>query len=197
MTREQQKQETRRRLLEVARASFEQRGFAATTMRSIAEAAEVAVGTVFVHFEDKRDLLHSALFDELEAVLLEAIRTAPSGSARARLHHLTEALFRNYTARPQLSRTLLRESLLATGPWQQRFSAQVQRVHEVVSGWLTVARERGEIPPTVDPQLGGLAYFSFYYFALIGWIQGSPIEPVGLVNRLLDQHLGAPQRKDP
>lgn len=189
MSREAQKRQTRRRILAAASESFEQRGFEATTMRSVAESAGVAVGTVFVHFEDKRDLLHSALFHQLDRVLQEAIEHAPAEGVRARLHHLTVALFDYYTARPELSRTLLRESLLATGAWQERFTAQVTRVHGVVAQWLTEARERGEVAPSLDPALGAVAYFSFYYFALISWVQGQPLEPIGLVDRLLIQHL--------
>jgi AcrR family transcriptional regulator len=188
LSRELQKQQTRARLLHAARESFEARGFEQTTMRAVAEAAGVAVGTIFVHFEDKRDLLCSALFDDLEQVLQAALAGVPEGSARARLRHLTAALFEHYQARPELSRMLLRESLLATGPWRQRFAGQVERVHEVVAGWLVQARERGQLPPKVDPALGAVAYLSFYYFALIGWIQGQPLDAVGLVGRLLDQH---------
>lgn len=193
MSREEQKLRTRRRLLQAARERFEARGFQGTTMRSVAEAAGVAVGTVFVHFEDKRDLLCSALFDDLEPILDAAIRQAPEGSARARLHHLTSSLFHHYEARPELSRMLLRESLLATGPWRSRFAAQVERMHGIVAGWLAQARERRELPAAIDPALGAVAYLSFYYFALIGWIQGQPLDPVGLVDRLLAQHLDPPQ----
>ncbi|MEM9453185.1 MAG: TetR/AcrR family transcriptional regulator [Myxococcota bacterium] len=194
MSRDEQKRRTRERLLQVARASFEQRGFEGTTMRMVADEAGVAVGTVFVHFEDKRDLLCSALFDDLEHVLDAALREAAGGSVRARLHHLTAALFCHYEARPELSRMLLRESLLTTGPWRSRFAGQVQRVHEVVAGWLAQARERQELRPSVDPALGAVAYLSFYYFALIGWIQGQPLDTVGLVDRLLGQHFDQPQR---
>lgn len=187
-SREAQKQLTRARLLDAARESFEARGFESTTMRAVAEAAGVAVGTIFVHFEDKRDLLCSALFDDLEQVLGDALAQAPAGSAKARLHHLTATVFAYYQGRPELSRMLLRESLFATGAWKGRFAGQVQRVHEVVAGWLTEARDRGELPPKSDPALGAVAYLSFYYFALIGWIQGQPLDSVGLVGRLLDQH---------
>ena len=189
MSREDQKRQTRARLLHAARESFELHGFEGTTMRSVAEAAGVAVGTVFVHFEDKRDLLCSALFDPLEQVLQDALSSAPAGSAKARLHYLTDAVFGHYQSRPELSRMLLRESLLATGPWRLRFATQTQHVHEVVAGWLAEDREHQRIPASIDPALGAVAYLSFYYFALIGWIQGQPLDSVGLVDRLLQQHL--------
>jgi len=45
--REQQREETRRRLLDVARAQFAARGFEATQLRDIAKEAGVALGTIF------------------------------------------------------------------------------------------------------------------------------------------------------
>lgn len=194
MSREHRKQQTRARLLTVARHSFEEHGFEGTTMRSVAEAAGVAVGTVFVHFEDKSDLLCSALFEALEQVLHHALHEAPPGPVRARLQHLTSTLFEHYQSRPELSRMLLRESLLATGAWRPRFAAQVQHVHEVVAGWFADDREAGTLPPAIDPALGAVAYLSFYYFALLGWIQGQPLDSVGLVDRLVAQHLAAPSK---
>ncbi len=190
MSRDEQKQRTRGRLLAAARTSFERHGFAGTTMRKVAESAGVAVGTVFVHFEDKRDLLCSALFDQLEQVVQRALDDAPKGPARERLHHLTAALFGHYQARPELSRMLLRESLLVTGPWRERFAAQVERVHQVVTGWLVADRDDGTLRAGLDPALGAMAYLSFYYFALLGWIQGRPLDSVGLVDRLVAQHFG-------
>lgn len=35
----------------------------------------------------------------------------------------------------------------------------------------------------------GVAYFSFFYFALIAWAQGGQDNPVALVMRLVQQHL--------
>jgi hypothetical protein len=35
----------------------------------------------------------------------------------------------------------------------------------------------------------GAAFFSFYYFALIGWVQGALADPVPLFERLLSEHV--------
>ena len=164
-------------------------------MRAVAKAAGVAVGTVFVHFEDKRDLLCSALFDDLEQVLHRALTEEVEGTAQAQLHRLTATMFEHYERRPELSRMLLRESLLATGAWGQRFAGQVARSHETVARWLAEGRERGELAESFDPALGAMAYLSFYYFALLGWIQGQPLDSVGLVDRLLGQHLSSGESK--
>jgi len=54
---------TRQRLLQIAERGFGQKGYEATSMNEIAEAAAVGVGTLYHHFPDKRALL-LALIDD-------------------------------------------------------------------------------------------------------------------------------------
>jgi AcrR family transcriptional regulator len=53
--------ETRRRILDAAQELFLARGYSASTIEAIAEAAGVSVPTVYVRFENKRLLLKSLL----------------------------------------------------------------------------------------------------------------------------------------
>jgi AcrR family transcriptional regulator len=53
--------ETRRRILDAAHELFLARGYGATTIEAIAEAAGVSVPTVYVRFENKRFLLQALL----------------------------------------------------------------------------------------------------------------------------------------
>jgi AcrR family transcriptional regulator len=55
--RERKKPELRTRIYETARQLFLERGFEATTVVEIAEAADVAQGTFFNHFASKQDVL--------------------------------------------------------------------------------------------------------------------------------------------
>jgi len=50
--------ETRQRILDAATASFAERGWTATSMRDVADAAGVSVETVYKNFESKVELLH-------------------------------------------------------------------------------------------------------------------------------------------
>ncbi len=189
-TRADQKVATRARILEVARVHLERSGFEGTSIRGVATEAGVAAGTVLLHFNDKHDLLHAALFDDLEATW-EAARAGGrrKRSLDAELQSIADAFFGYYAARPTLSRTLLRESLFATPPWSERFAAQVASVHAHVAGLGTEARVRGDLRAEADPALLGAAFFSFYYFALIAWLQGGHPDPSRLFRRMLAQHL--------
>jgi AcrR family transcriptional regulator len=61
MTRQDAKAMTRERLLGEARRLFRDRGYAATSLEQIAEAAGVTKGAIYGHFSSKEDLLISAI----------------------------------------------------------------------------------------------------------------------------------------
>jgi AcrR family transcriptional regulator len=188
--REKQKEVTRTVIVDIARDHFEEHGFERTSIRAIAADAGVAPGTVLTHFEDKRDLLNAALFDDLTRTILDAIERPARGPLLRDLLALARAFLGYYAERPALSRALLKEALLAEKPWAARYAGQVTLVHEHVVHLVDAARSRGE------PGLAGLrsaavsgAFLSFYYFALLGWVQGAYARPLEVVESLLAQHL--------
>ncbi len=61
MTRAESKERTRQRLLAEAQRLFRERGYAATSLEQIAEAAEVTKGAIYGHFASKEDLMLSAI----------------------------------------------------------------------------------------------------------------------------------------
>ncbi|WP_394846978.1 TetR family transcriptional regulator [Pendulispora brunnea] len=200
--RTEQKAATRARILETARKQLERDGYDGTSIRSVAGEAKVAAGTVLLHFRDKQDLLHAALFDDLETTWARAREVSEKkmqkkGSLERALTALARAFFDYYAERPALSRALLRESLFAAPPWSQRFAAQVAEVHAHVAQLAGAAKSRGELEADVDVALLGAAFFSFYYFALMAWLQGGHAHPLQFFERLLRQHLDglAPRRK--
>lgn len=188
--RQQAKEETRARILEAAKAQLESVGFEATSIRGVAQAAGVATGTVLLHFEDKRDLLHAALFDDLARTWAETKAKTGKRALRKDLSSIVRALFDYYAKRPALSRTLLRESLFAEPPWNARFAAQVGDVGAHVIELTRQAKERGELAREVDVEVLSASFLSFYYFALLAWLQGGHPDPQRLFERMLEQHLG-------
>ena len=189
--RQAQKDATRLRILEVARLHFERHGFADASVRGIAADAGVAVGTVLLHFSDKLSLLHAALHDDLEAAIRRSLRTPSRGLLLDRLCAVVRPFYSYYDARPQLSRVLLRESLLAESPWRERFSEQLLRVNGHVAALVAEAKTAGELPARCDAGVFALAFASFYYFALIGWVQGAVASPLPLFKKLMAQHIAS------
>ncbi len=183
------KNETRSRVLEVARAHLERDGFDAARFRAIAEDAGVAVGTVVLHFTDKKGLLHAALYDDLEEAIAICLSRGVRGSLVKRLTEIVEPAYAYYARRPGLSRTLLESSLFAAPPWKERFASQAMRVHFRMVAVIEGARGRGEIATDTDVAVLAAAVFSFYYMALIGWAQSQVAQPLTMFRSMLQQHL--------
>jgi AcrR family transcriptional regulator len=61
VTRAESKERTRQRLLTEAQRLFRERGYAATSLEQIADAAEVTKGAIYGHFASKEDLMLTAM----------------------------------------------------------------------------------------------------------------------------------------
>lgn len=183
------KGETRGRILEAARAQFERDGFEGASFRRVAEEAGVAVGTVALHFDDKRGLLHAALYDDLEQAIALCLAGGRRGALATRLTDIIAPAYAYYARRPALSRTLLASALFAASPWRERFAGQAARVHVRLIEVVELSRGRGEIARDTDAGVLAASVFSFYYMALIGWAQGHVAAPLGLFRAMVVQHL--------
>src|SRR5207253_9675765 len=89
--RERRAAETRERLFRAALRLFEERGFSATTVEDITEAADVGKGTFFNYFPSKEHII--AAFGQLQLGKLQAaVAAAQSGGlpTRQRLHRLAK-----------------------------------------------------------------------------------------------------------
>jgi AcrR family transcriptional regulator len=184
-----QKEETRRAVLEAAREEFERVGFESANLRAIAARAGVSAGTVLHYYGDKRELLHAALFDDLDATWRSALGNLGSGPLEKQLSRLTAAMFGYYQARPKLSRTLLKESLFADEPWATKFASQIASVTVEITRLASQAVERGELREDCNPALLAAAWVSFFHFGQISWAQGAYPTPVSLIDHLVRQHL--------
>ena len=74
----------RERLIEAAKDEIHARGFAATTIARVAEAADVPLGNVYYYFKTKDDLVRAVIDDHLEYVdgILEEAGSAPTPAER-------------------------------------------------------------------------------------------------------------------
>ena len=75
--RQSQKEATRQRVLDAARDLFDTHGYQGTTIREIARAAGVAVGSVFTTFASKGEILSEVMQSRLASLYAEIDRVAP------------------------------------------------------------------------------------------------------------------------
>ena len=76
------KARTRAELLTAARQIFAERGLHAASIAEITKAADVGVGTFYLHFRDKEDIFNSMLEEGIERIrqqVTEAVAYSPQG----------------------------------------------------------------------------------------------------------------------
>jgi AcrR family transcriptional regulator len=76
--RERKKQRTRETIARAAHELFAERGYHATTLPDIAEAADVSTRTIFAYFPSKEDILFSD-FAAMKDALAQALAERPEG----------------------------------------------------------------------------------------------------------------------
>jgi AcrR family transcriptional regulator len=182
--RQEQKAETRERLLAAARAVLERDGLAGTTTRKVADEAGVAVGTVFLHFERVEHLIEALLDEHLGRAIPRALRAAARKLGLvAQLTHAARALFASYDAEPELARAFLAASLFGPSddPRLQQFGVWVQER-------VAAAVDTGELEP-IEAKLAFQVYFSLYFTALVAGLRGAltRAQQVRFMNRALIQ----------
>ena len=152
--RERRKAQTRAAVRETAQRLFAERGFDAVTIADIATASDVAVQTVFNHFETKE-----ALFFDERTPWVEQSAAAVTGRARgadpvrALRDYLESDLVRVLERESRPENRGYVEALEASTSLQARERTLVEQAGERVTVALTTAIARGEwsAAPATDP----------------------------------------------
>lgn len=128
---------SRARLLEAGLRLFARQGFANTSTREIAEAAQVNVAAISYYFGDKAGLYRAAFFEPLASVDVEPAATphADPLPLEAALRRLFADLLAPLRAgeRAQLCVQLhFREMLEPTGLWQEEIETEIRLMHDAL-----------------------------------------------------------------
>ena len=153
--RHEMKQQTRQRVIDAARELFNEKGFAAATIREIAVRAGVSTGSVFTTFESKEEILSVIILERCDELMreIEAAHLACPGDARERLKAGMAAAYAY-----EFDRLLLVvEQVGASWSWSKPFERSIQEAISRPFGFIReiVAEAKGEglISPEVDPAI--------------------------------------------
>ncbi|MCL6481848.1 MAG: TetR/AcrR family transcriptional regulator; helix-turn-helix transcriptional regulator [Firmicutes bacterium] len=179
--RARRRAEIRERIFRAALRLFAERGYAATTVHDITEAADVGKGTFFNYFPTKEHLLGA--FSSMQVAKLEAV-LHDAATQRAPTAQVLRRLVRALAEEPGRSPALVRAMLtgLLTAPAARALAvANLQRGRRRLAAWLAQAQRRGEIRRDVPPRR--LAHY--LQQAFFGGLALWALEPVGrLADRL-------------
>jgi TetR/AcrR family transcriptional regulator len=172
----------RARLLEAAERLFAEQGYAATSVRAVADAASVNPALVHYYFGGKHGLLEAVLEQALEPMTeaLQALMSGPEPSAAGVLRLLYDL----GTEHPNLPLLLVREALLPGGAARETFEARfAPRLGGRLPTLLSEAKTSGQIHDSVDPEaltalILGMGVFPFIAADLLNRVIGLDVTGV-------------------
>ncbi|SMB97477.1 TetR/AcrR family transcriptional regulator [Deinococcus hopiensis] len=171
--RERHKQEKLTRIQDSAWRLFTEQGFEATTIRQIADQADVATGTVFSYAADKADLLlmvfHHAIARTRTHAFTPELFDHPLDQALFLVFQPFFELYRNHRG---LASDFIRIVLFHQGPWRDREWQQVQEFLQQLGDHLQERQRRGELRTGVDMHAAAFSIFALYQATLVGWLTG-------------------------
>ena len=161
------------RIEKAGRALFARRGFDATTTRAIAEKAGIGIGTLFLYFPEKKDLLIHLFHRDIAAVEADIFATLKAGAPlAAQLEHVFGKLYAYYARDLALSRVFLQELMFLEAAQRGRVTAFTADFLRRVAELIAAAQARGELRRGVDARQTAYAAFGLYCFTLINWVGG-------------------------
>ncbi len=144
--RQRSQEKTRTMLLEAAAHLFAQKGSTKTTTKSIAQAAGVSVGTVYLHFSDKDGLLKEVLKAALSRLKLELGKLPVSGSQGETVVRTKMEGLAAFTQRyPDLAAVLFDSSNLSTPSGREAHNFLLKSQENGLMAGISAGYYRGDI----------------------------------------------------
>lgn len=181
--RERKKLQTRQAIRRAAHRLFAERGYDATPVERIAEAADVSPSTVFRYFPTKEDIV---LADGRHAVLEAGLRARPADEPVVEsMRQITVEALRRLTAQER-GELVQRVRLIREVPAVRGRTAE--HTARDAAGLTAVLAERSGRPDG-DPELRVIAaaLLAALQEAMLTWVENGPeADPEALVHRAMD-----------
>lgn len=173
-TRDAHKEQTKQRILEVALAMFRDKGFRQTTMRDVAEAAGIALGTTYNYFPTKDHIALYFFEEALSRVLARHRRETPrEASLEERVFSLVALELEEIEPYREFLDVLIAQAAVPGSPLHP-FGLDAQRLKsrflDRVAEMLRDALDRGELPPLGYESLMLPAFWAFHLGVLFFWL---------------------------
>jgi AcrR family transcriptional regulator len=158
-------QDRRRRILEATLILASKGGYDAVQMRTVAERADVALGTLYRYFPSKIHLLVSALALELEKIQEKLERKPiPGDTPGERMQFVLSRVTRAMQREPHVTEAMTRAFMFA----DPSASAEVNTVARLMEDMFTRAMHDGE--PTADDRAKARVIGDVWLSNLVAWV---------------------------
>jgi len=168
--RERNKEDKLARIERAARYLFSRHGYDETTTRKIATRAGIGIGTLFVYFPEKRDVLLHLFRTEILDVKNAAFDNLPDGLLVDRLMVAFGRFYDHFEKDKPMWRVFIKEVGFVSDrqrETQQRFTFELTNTLAAIVGQ---AQAKGEVDASVQPIRVAFPIMAFYQWSLIGWL---------------------------
>jgi AcrR family transcriptional regulator len=153
---------------------FREQGFDRTTIRQIAAAADLGLGTVYNYVADKHGLLDLISKDDLERVTREAFETMPTDvPVEDALMHVFRAIYAHHNQEPDLAFLIVKELTFAKDAKRTERENRFGEFNERLAALIGAAQRRGELGSHFHPGEVAMTLFGIHFFLLIVWLSGT------------------------
>jgi AcrR family transcriptional regulator len=186
--RERAKQDKWRRILRASRELFASNGFEQTTVQQIADAADIAVGTLFLYVADKGELLLLLYNEALELKFAQAERLLNGDATLLRaIMDFFGHFISVFEDDPKLSCIFMREFLFHKGKVRAKLDEQTARMLTSLQARIVRAQKEKEIGRSVDPEVAALHLYALYHATLAFYLAEClpPAKPTEILEPLV------------
>lgn len=178
LSRTQQREETRRKILESAAKIFSEKGFYRSVVDDIVKASGTSKGAVYFYFNSKEEIFLS-LVEEYMATVAQEIQAA---MARARglvaqVEAAMATLIRTFQSHRALAKIVLIDWLAAGSEFQGKRIALKGMLVEVLRGYLDRAVQDHKITPQ-DTEMAAYVWIGAITEVVIRWLNTGKPDPL-------------------
>ena len=164
----------KKQILDKAEELFSHNGYAATSIRRIADGSGVNPALVHYYFSNKKSLLQSVLDRALEPMVL-AIAEMKNGS-EASPEMISRLLISMAAEHPNIPRLLVREVFLPGGEIQQHFAENMApRLGGALPALLSREKSAGRLREDSDPAVSAMLILAVSFFPFIARTLAEPL----------------------
>jgi AcrR family transcriptional regulator len=175
--RERKKRETRQKIFNAAIKLFKEHGFEATTIDMISEEADVARGTIFLHFTSKESILANWGYERLQEIEERREEWDYGESCKQRVLRiykiLNEVNIQNY----DFIKVLIESSMKHRKVLESEKNVYFE-LRELFADLIEEAQEKGRLKSKFNPLVAANMLENIYYNALYDWVRSEGAWPL-------------------
>jgi AcrR family transcriptional regulator len=178
--RERKKRETRQRIFNAAIKLFEKYGFEGTTIDMISEEADVARGTIFLHFSSKEAIVASWYYERIQEVEERREEWDYGDSCKQRVLRIYKIMNEVNVKNYDLIKVLMESSRKHRQVLESEKTVYFQ-LRELFADLIEEAQEKGRLKSKFNPLVAANMLENIYYNALYDWVRsdgGWPLEEI-------------------